>query len=72
MVACLILEMFAAKALGYVEIIRGFLDPHLEKVDLLHGVSFAPAGSGYDDLTANFTVNLHPFYLELNCYNVQA
>ncbi|CAL5346112.1 unnamed protein product [Camellia sinensis] len=46
---------FIAEAFGYTNIIRGFLDPTIQKVDLLHGVSFASAGSGYDDLTANFT-----------------
>ncbi|KAL3519913.1 hypothetical protein ACH5RR_018062 [Cinchona calisaya] len=46
---------FIADALGYKKIIRGFLDPHLNKLDMLHGVSFASAGSGYDDLTANLS-----------------
>ncbi|KAM7525056.1 hypothetical protein LguiA_014958 [Lonicera macranthoides] len=47
---------FIAEALGYEKIIRGFLEPQLKKEDLLHGVSFASAGSGYDDLTANLSV----------------
>lgn len=46
---------FIAEALGYKKIIRGFLDPHLNKIDMLHGVSFASAASGYDDLTANLS-----------------
>ncbi|KAA8515187.1 hypothetical protein F0562_018366 [Nyssa sinensis] len=46
---------FIAEALGYGNIIRGFLDPQINKEDLLHGVSFASAGSGYDDLTANLS-----------------
>ncbi|XP_056689242.1 GDSL esterase/lipase At5g45950 isoform X2 [Spinacia oleracea] len=33
----------------------GFLDPNITKEDLLHAVSFASAGSGYDDLTSNLT-----------------
>ncbi|CAK9134657.1 unnamed protein product [Ilex paraguariensis] len=44
---------FIAEALGYTTIIQGYLDPHKRKADLVHGVSFASAGSGYDDLTAN-------------------
>lgn len=46
---------FIAEALGYVNMTRGFLDPQINKVDLLHGISFASAGSGYDDLTANLS-----------------
>ncbi|XP_057487840.1 GDSL esterase/lipase At5g45950-like [Actinidia eriantha] len=46
---------FIAEALGYSNVVRAFLDPTLRKVDLLHGVSFASAGSGYDDLTVNFS-----------------
>ncbi|XP_027105442.1 GDSL esterase/lipase At5g45950 [Coffea eugenioides] len=46
---------FIAEALGYKKIIRGFLDPHLNKIDMLHGISFASAASGYDDLTANLS-----------------
>ncbi|KAK3039901.1 hypothetical protein RJ639_027736 [Escallonia herrerae] len=49
---------FIAEAIGYTKIIPGFLDPHMKKADLLHGVSFASAGSGYDDLTANLTTVL--------------
>ncbi|KAL6992449.1 hypothetical protein U1Q18_010558, partial [Sarracenia purpurea var. burkii] len=43
------------EALSNRSLLRGFLDPTIEKVDLLHGVSFASAGSGYDELTANIT-----------------
>ncbi|KAM3251427.1 GDSL esterase/lipase [Capsicum annuum] len=46
---------FVAEALGYVNMTRGFLDPQINKVDMLHGISFASAGSGYDDLTANLS-----------------
>lgn len=46
----------AAETIGHLGIIRGFLDPDLEKKDLLYGVSFASAASGYDDLTANLSV----------------
>ncbi|XP_059291102.1 GDSL esterase/lipase At5g45950 isoform X1 [Lycium ferocissimum] len=46
---------FIAEALGYVNLTRGFLDPQINKVDMLHGISFASAASGYDDLTANLS-----------------
>ncbi|KNA10649.1 hypothetical protein SOVF_142320 isoform B, partial [Spinacia oleracea] len=46
---------FVADAIGYASTIPGFLDPNITKEDLLHAVSFASAGSGYDDLTSNLT-----------------
>ncbi|XP_016470566.1 GDSL esterase/lipase At5g45950-like isoform X1 [Nicotiana tabacum] len=46
---------FIAEALGYVNMTRGFLDPQINNMDMLHGISFASAGSGYDDLTANLS-----------------
>ncbi|CAL1388447.1 unnamed protein product [Linum trigynum] len=46
---------FIAEALGFTKIIPAFLDPNLKPKDLLHGVSFASAASGYDELTANFS-----------------
>ncbi|KAK4347207.1 hypothetical protein RND71_033546 [Anisodus tanguticus] len=46
---------FIAEALGYVNMTRAFLDPQINKVDMLHGISFASAGSGYDDFTANMS-----------------
>ncbi|MCD7448802.1 hypothetical protein HAX54_046648 [Datura stramonium] len=46
---------FIAEALGYVNMTRGFLDPQINKMNMLHGISFASAGSGYDDLTANLS-----------------
>ena len=51
-----------AEAFGYTNVIRGFLDSTMEKVDLLHGVSFASAGSGYDDLTTNLSVRFFLFW----------
>ncbi|XP_010273775.1 PREDICTED: GDSL esterase/lipase At2g30220-like [Nelumbo nucifera] len=39
-------------ALGIKEFLPAFLDPRLPDSELLTGVSFASAGSGYDDLTA--------------------
>lgn len=47
---------FSAEAIGYTKIVPAFLDPNLKPKDLLHGVSFASAASGYDDLTANLSV----------------
>ncbi|XP_058100656.1 GDSL esterase/lipase At5g45950-like [Magnolia sinica] len=49
-----------AEEFGISRMIPAFLDKGLKKTDLLHGVSFASAGSGYDDLTAHFT-NVLPF-----------
>ncbi|PSS24602.1 GDSL esterase/lipase [Actinidia chinensis var. chinensis] len=49
---------FIAEAFGYTNVIRGFLDSNMEKVDLLHGVSFASSGSGYDELTTNLSNSL--------------
>ncbi|XP_023743865.1 GDSL esterase/lipase At5g45950 [Lactuca sativa] len=46
---------FIAAALGYRKIIKAYLDRNLMEEDLLHGVSFASGGSGYDDFTANVT-----------------
>ncbi|CAN1853948.1 GDSL esterase/lipase At5g45950 [Linum perenne] len=46
---------FIAEALGFTKIIPAFLDPRLKPADLLHGVSFASAASGYDELTANYS-----------------
>lgn len=48
--------IFSAEAIGYTKIVPAFLDPNLKPKDLLHGVSFASAASGYDDLTANLSV----------------
>ncbi|KAI3710204.1 hypothetical protein L2E82_39978 [Cichorium intybus] len=44
-----------AEALGYRNITKAYLDRNLMEEDLLHGVSFASGGSGYDDYTANVT-----------------
>lgn len=46
----------AAAALGYRNEIKAYLDRNLKEEDLVHGVSFASGGSGYDDFTANITV----------------
>ena len=61
----------SAEALGYSNVVRAFLDPTLRNVDLLHGVSFASAGSGYDDLTVNFSVSVFLFLYILPSYFYQ-
>ncbi|KAK1422706.1 hypothetical protein QVD17_17992 [Tagetes erecta] len=46
---------FIAAALGYRNEIKAYLDRYLKEEDLVHGVSFASGGSGFDDFTANIT-----------------
>ncbi|KAL0353023.1 UNVERIFIED_CONTAM: GDSL esterase/lipase [Sesamum angustifolium] len=46
---------FIAEAFGYTDLVRAFLDPAITRKDLLHGVSFASAASGYDEFTANLS-----------------
>ena len=46
----------AAEALGLKETVPPYLDPALSNQDIVTGVSFASAGSGYDNLTASLTV----------------
>ncbi|KAL2244403.1 UNVERIFIED_CONTAM: GDSL esterase/lipase [Sesamum indicum] len=46
---------FIAEAFGYTDLVRAFLDPAITKKDMLHGVSFASAASGYDEFTANLS-----------------
>ncbi|KAM5546835.1 GDSL esterase/lipase [Rosa sericea] len=43
---------FAAEIFGVKKILPAYLDPKLQLQDLLTGVCFASAGSGYDPLTA--------------------
>ena len=50
------LKFLAADTIGYNKIIPGFLDPQLKEAEMVHGVSFASAASGYDDYTANISV----------------
>ncbi|XP_037461322.1 GDSL esterase/lipase At5g45950-like isoform X1 [Triticum dicoccoides] len=54
----------AADKLGIMRTIPGFLDPTLKLGQLRKGVSFASAGSGYDDITAN-TLSALPFRRQL-------
>ncbi|GAB4831341.1 hypothetical protein Ancab_005352 [Ancistrocladus abbreviatus] len=58
---------FIVEYLGYTNGLRAFLDPTLKASDLPHGVSFASAGSGYDDLTANLSEVL-PFSRQLKYF----
>eukprot|EP01018_Ginkgo_biloba_P004759 Gb_24154 [translate_table: standard] len=47
---------FIAAGLGLKETLPAFLDPQLKPADLLTGVSFASAATGYDNLTAKISV----------------
>ncbi|XP_057789781.1 GDSL esterase/lipase At1g06990-like [Salvia miltiorrhiza] len=44
-----------ASMLGLKDAVPPFLDPLLSDQDIVSGVSFASAGSGYDDLTTSFS-----------------
>ncbi|KAL2931790.1 hypothetical protein RDABS01_037200 [Bienertia sinuspersici] len=46
---------FISEALGFSRTVHGFLEPNITNMDLLRSVSFASAGSGYDELTSNLT-----------------
>ncbi|KAI7730972.1 hypothetical protein M8C21_006821 [Ambrosia artemisiifolia] len=58
---------FIAAALGYTNEIKAYLDRNLKEEDLVHGVSFASGGSGFDDLTANIT-NVIPLSKQLEYF----
>lgn len=58
---------FIAEVIGYTNALPAFLDPNMKKEDLLHGVSFASAASGYDDLTANLS-NVLPVSKQLEYF----
>ncbi|KAG2687758.1 hypothetical protein I3760_09G065600 [Carya illinoinensis] len=58
---------FIAEAIGFTKQVPAFLDPNLKPTDLLHGVSFASAASGYDDLTANLS-NVLPVSKQLEYF----
>lgn len=57
-----------ASALGIKEFIPPFLDPHLSDSELRTGVSFASAGSGYDDLTTEVS-KVIPVSKQLQYFN---
>jgi len=48
--------IISAEILGIKETLPPYLEPTLEIEDLLTGVSFASAGSGYDPVTAEVAV----------------
>ncbi|KAF3451402.1 hypothetical protein FNV43_RR07497 [Rhamnella rubrinervis] len=48
-------DFIADAIFGYRKIIPAFLSSNLKPTDLVHGVSFASAASGYDELTANLS-----------------
>ncbi|KAG9138787.1 hypothetical protein Leryth_007424 [Lithospermum erythrorhizon] len=56
-----------ASSLGLKHVLPAYLDPKTTPEDLLTGVSFASAGSGYDDLTAART-NVLNFKNELGLF----
>lgn len=49
--------VFAASALGVKELLPPYLDKSLTLEDLRTGVSFASAGSGYDNATCKTMVS---------------
>ena len=49
---------FAVAGLGIKETLPPYLDPDLNTQDLITGVSFASAGAGYDNLTAEAAVSV--------------
>ncbi|KAL0370794.1 UNVERIFIED_CONTAM: GDSL esterase/lipase [Sesamum angustifolium] len=57
-----------AAMMGLKETIPPYLDPYLSEQDMLTGVSFASAGSGYDDLTTSLShvipMSKQPGYLK--------
>ncbi|XP_057823973.2 GDSL esterase/lipase At1g06990 [Cryptomeria japonica] len=57
---------FIASGIGVKETIPPFLDPNLNTHDLLTGVSFASAGTGYDNLASSLVVRQN-FSFSLYC-----
>ncbi|KAH9309297.1 hypothetical protein KI387_037208, partial [Taxus chinensis] len=58
---------FIAAALGLKETLPPFLDPHFNTQDFLTGVSFASAGSGFDNLTAE-VVSVIPMWKQVELF----
>lgn len=48
---------FISDALGIRDIVPAYLDPHYNMTDFAKGVSFASAGTGYDNLTSAIMVS---------------
>lgn len=57
---------FISEALGIRSIIPAYLDPRYNMVDFVKGVSFASAGTGYDNLTSAIMVSSY-FYVLRKC-----
>ncbi|KAL7248728.1 hypothetical protein ACSBR2_003470 [Camellia fascicularis] len=53
-----LVSYFVATMLGIKDIVPPFLDPNLSDEELRTGVSFASAGSGYDDVTSDVTLSI--------------
>ncbi|XP_071730238.1 GDSL esterase/lipase At4g26790-like [Rutidosis leptorrhynchoides] len=58
---------FISEALGIRNIIPAYLDPHYNIVDFAKGVSFASAGTGYDNFTSSI-LSVIPLWKELVYY----
>lgn len=58
---------FIAEGLGVKEAIPAYLDPNLSSQDLVTGVSFASAGTGFDDFTAKI-LNVIPVWKEMEYF----
>ncbi|KAI3703013.1 hypothetical protein L6452_28767 [Arctium lappa] len=58
---------FISEALGIRSIVPAYLDPHYGMVDFAKGVSFASAGTGYDNLTSA-VLSVIPLWKELEYF----
>eukprot|EP01018_Ginkgo_biloba_P035947 Gb_31208 [translate_table: standard] len=58
---------FIAEGLGIKKTVPAYLDPHLTIEDFVTGVSFASAGTGYDNVTAHI-LNVIPLWKELEYF----
>lgn len=71
MCVCFSLIFETAEYVGIKESVPAYLDPTLGLEDLLTGVTFASAGSGFDPVTAQITVrrlHLSPSYIYMYIY----
>lgn len=55
--------MYIGSYIGVKENVPAYLDPNLGINELISGVSFASAGSGFDPLTPTITVSIQSPYL---------
>ncbi|KAK9077572.1 hypothetical protein SSX86_005909 [Deinandra increscens subsp. villosa] len=58
---------FISEALGIRSIVPAYLDPHYNIIDFAKGVSFASAGTGYDNLTSAI-MSVIPLWKELEYF----